>query len=424
MRHLFRLAILSAWNRRGTLSLSVVSIALSVSLLLGVQYLRGAAHESFSRSVSGTDLVVGARTSPIQLMLYAIFRLGDATNNIRWSSVEALEKDPAVAWVVPLSLGDSHKGFPVLATSQGYFDHFRYGYRQPLVLREGTAFKDGIPGLFQIVLGSEVARELGDHLGQRLLLSHGMGGEGLTEHTGKPFTVVGILAPTGTPVDRTLHINMASMEAIHLDWQGGAPLPGFSIPAELVRKFDLTPKEATAALVGLKNRAAVFGVQRRINDGEREPLLAVMPGVALDQLWQLLSTMERTLLAVSAMVVAVGIAGLVAVVLSSLGERRRELAILRSVGAGGWHITFLLVAESFAITLLGALLGCGLMTTIVLAAGETLQARYGLVLQASLIQPGEWEVLAAVMVAGTLAGLLPAWRARRIALADGMTPKV
>lgn len=424
MRHLFRLALLSAWNRRGTLSLSVVSIALSVSLLLGVQYLRGAAHESFSRSVSGTDLVVGARTSPIQLMLYAIFRLGDATNNIHWSSVQALESDPSVAWVVPLSLGDSHKGFPVLATSQGYFDHFRYGFKEALVLKEGKRFEDGVPGLFQIVLGSEAARELGYRLGQRLLLSHGMGGEGLTEHTGKPFTVVGILAPTGTPVDRTLHINMASMEAIHLDWQGGAPLPGFSIPAELVRKFDLTPKEATAALIGLKNRATVFGLQRRINDSETAPLLAVMPGVALDQLWQLLSTMERTLTAVSTMVVAVGLAGLVAVVLSSLGERRRELAILRSVGAGGGDITLLLIAESFAITLLGSALGCGLLALVVLTAGEALQARYGLVLQASLIQPGELRVLVAVLVAGTLAGVLPAWRARRIALADGMTPRV
>lgn len=424
MRHLFQLAWRSAWNRRGTLGLTVVSIALSVMLLLGVQHLKGAAHESFSRSVSGTDLVVGARTSPVQLMLYAIFRLGDATNNIRWSSVEKLAQDPAVAWVVPLSLGDSHHGFPVLATSGGYFEHLRYGYQQPLVMARGRPFADGVPGLFQVVLGAEVARELGYGLGHRITLSHGSGGEGLTEHADKPFTVVGILAPTGTPVDRTLHINMASMEAIHLDWAGGAPMPGLEIPPELVRKFDLTPKEATAALVGLKNRAAVFKLQRRINEGEGEPLLAVMPGVALDQLWTLLSTLERSLMAISAMVVAVGLAGMVAVVLASLGERRRELAILRSVGAGGWQIGFLLVAESLSVTLAGLLLGAGLLAALVLLAGPALQAHWGLVLQTRQVQPEEWKVLVAVLAAGGLTGLIPAWRARRMALADGLTPRV
>jgi putative ABC transport system permease protein len=111
MRHLFQLAWRSAWNRRGTLGLTVLSIALSVTLLLGVQHLKGAAHESFSRTVSGTDLVV-ARTSPVQLMLYAIFRLGDATNNIRWSSVEKLSRDPAVAWWCRCRWGTPTTAFP------------------------------------------------------------------------------------------------------------------------------------------------------------------------------------------------------------------------------------------------------------------------------------------------------------------------
>ena len=233
-------------------------------------------------------------------MLYAVFRIGEATNNIRWQSYRALADNPAVAWSIPLSLGDSHHGFPVVGTSSEYFEHFHYGDAQSLAFAQGRPFAE----LFDAVLGGEVAERLGYHLGDRIVLNHGMGDVGLAEHTDKPFTVVGILANTGTPVDRSVHISLPAMEAIHLDWQGGAPLPGLSIPAEYVRKFDLTPKEITAVLVGLHSRAAVFKVQRQINTYAGEPLLAVLPGVALDQLWQVVGVAERTLLAVSAMVVA------------------------------------------------------------------------------------------------------------------------
>lgn len=424
MKSLVRLAIASAWNRRSTLALTVTAIALSVTMLLGVERARTAARESFAQSVSGTDLIVGARTSPIQLLLYAVFRLGEATSNMRWTSYEAIAADPDVAWAVPLSLGDSHRGFAVLATSTGYFEHFRYGAGRPLRLAAGRPFSGTVEGIFETVVGADVAESLGYTVGQNLTLSHGMGDTSLAEHANKPFTVVGILERTGTPVDRTVHISLAAMEAIHLDWQGGAPIPGLSIPPELVRKFDLNPKQITAVLVGLKSRAAVFKVQRAVNGFEREPLLAVLPGVALDQLWQVVGVAEQTLLAVSAMIVVVGLAGLVAVVLASLNERRRELAILRSVGAGQRHIAALLIAESVVVTLAGALLGLALLALVAGVGGPLIEARYGIALRPWPESIGELRLLALVLGAGLLAGAIPAWRACRLALADGLTPKL
>ena len=424
MTHLLRLALASAWNRRATLSLTVVAIALAVTMLLGVERARTAARESFAQSVSGTDLVVGARTSPVQLMLYAVFRLGEATNNVRWSSFEAVAANPAVAWAVPLSLGDSHRGFAVLGTSTDYFEHFRYGYKRALVLSAGRAFSGDLDGVFEAVIGADVAQSLNYTLGQHITLSHGAGGAGLPEHADKPFTVVGILARTGTPVDRTVHISLQAIEAIHLDWQAGAPMPGLTIPPEFVRKFDLQPKQITAMLIGLKSRGAVFKVQRAINDFPGEPLLAVLPGVALDQLWQVVGVVERTLLAVSAMIVVVGLAGMVAVVLASLNERRRELAILRSVGAGPRHIAALLLIESLVCTLAGAALGM-LMLALAAALGSGwLEQNYGLALHAGPGAAGEWTLLGFVVMAGVLAGSIPAWRACRLALADGLTPKL
>jgi putative ABC transport system permease protein len=418
--HLLPLAVKSAWNRRYTLVLTVVAIALSVTLLLGIERLRQDAREGFAQAVSGTDLIVGARSSPLQLMLYSVFRIGEATNNMGWDSVEALAAHPAVAWTIPVSLGDSHRGFPVLGTTGAYFEHFRYGDKQPLVLAQGQPFA----GLFQVVLGAEVARQLGYKPGDRLTLAHGLGTEGLTEHGDKPFTVVGILAPTGTPVDRTLHISLESLEAIHLDWQGGAPLPGLAIPAELVQKFDLTPKSATAVLVGLKSRAGVFAMQRFVSSYRDGALMGVLPGVALSQLWDMLAVAERVLLAVSALVVAVSFAGLVAVILAGLGERRRELAILRSVGARPRDILALLAFEGAAVTLVAALVGTALWVALAAFLGPWVQAHYGLILSVALPGLAELKLLGAVVALGTAASLLPGWRAYRMSLADGLTPRV
>lgn len=422
MKALWSIAWRSAWNRRFTLALTLLSIALATLLLLGTERLRTQLRANFSSAVSGTDLIVGARTGSTQLLLYSVFRIGGATNNMRWDSVEALRAQPRVAWVLPLSLGDSHRGFPVLATTPEYFTHFRYGARQPLALREGQPFAE----LFDAVLGADVAEQLGYTLGQSITLAHGAGlttGPLANEHGDKPFKVVGILARTGTPVDRTVHIGLEAMEAIHLDWAGGAPMPGVRIPAEQVRKFDLQPKTVTAALVGLQNRAAVFSVQRWIASYRGEPLMGILPGVALDELWQIVGAGERVLLAMSALVGVVSLAGLVSVVLAGLNERRRELAVLRAVGAGPRHVLALLALEGALVTALGVALGAALAAAGIALFGPWLQTRFGLALALSPPSANEWALAGAVMLAGWLASLLPGIRAYRLSLADGLSPR-
>lgn len=420
MKLLIRLAARSAWNRRFTLMLMLIAIALSSTLLLGIERVRHDMRDSFSQSVSGTDLVVGARSSPVQLMLYSIFHLGGATNNMGWDSARKLAANPAVAWTIPLSLGDSHLGFPVLATNGDYFKHFQYGARRSLAFTEGRPFAS----VFETVIGAEVARSLHYRIGDHIVLSHGIGGPHLLQHGDKPFTIVGILARTGTPVDRTVHIGLDAMEAIHLDWSGGAPMRGLSIPADLVKKFDLTPKSITAMLVGLKNRAAVFGLQRQIADDQDEALMAVLPGVALDQLWEVVSIGENALLLISALVVVVGLAGLVSSILAGLGERRRELAILRSVGARPLDLFLLLALEGLAVMLCGVLLGVLLLSAGIVLGGPVLEAQFGIVLQLHWPTLTELQLLGGVIAAGFAASLLPGWRAYRLSLSDGLSPRI
>ncbi len=427
MKALLGLAARSAWNRRGTLVLVLLSIALATLLLLSLERMRTDVRESFSQSVSGTDLIVGARTGSVPLMLYAVFRVGGATNNIRTSSLEALARHRAVAWVVPLSLGDSHRGFPVLGTTPDYFSRFLYGDREPLVLAQGRAFGGDLDGLYEAVLGAEVARALGYRIGQRITLSHGAGAVSAAlpgaEHADKPFTVTGILARTGTPVDRTVHVSLQAIEAIHLNWAGGAPMPGLNIAAEQARKFDLAPKQVTAALVGLKTRAAVFNVQRFVAEYEGEALMAVLPGVALDELWDVVGVGEKALLGMSALVALVSLAGLVAVVLAGLNERRRELAVLRAVGAGPRHVLWLLACEGGLVTLLGVALGTVLTVVLVLAAGPWVQSQFGIGLKLSAPTGSQWMLLAAIVLAGWLASLVPGVQAYRMSLADGLSPR-
>lgn len=410
----------SVLNRRLTAGLTVLSVALSVALLLGVERLREEARTAFAQTISGTDLVVGARSGPIQLLLYAVFHIGNATNNISWKSYETLRANPLVAWTVPISLGDSHRGFRVVGTDSGFFEHVRYGDGRPLQFASGQPFR----GVFDAVVGGEVARKLNYKTGETIVLAHGAGEVSFAQHADKPFKIVGILARTGTPIDRSVLVSLAAIEALHLDWQGGAPMPGLAIPPEYVSKFDLTPKAITAALVGLKSRAAVFQTQRAVNEYRGEPLLAILPGATLQELWSLIGVAEQALLAVSALVVLVGLAGLVAVIVASLGERRRELAILRSLGAGPRDVFVLLAAESLALTLAGCALGLALLHGAGALLAPALEARFGLGFAMTAPSAREWAMLGAVIVAGLVASVVPGLRAYRMSLADGMTIKV
>jgi len=420
MMPILKLAARSAWARRLTLGVTLASIALSTAMLLSVERIRLDARQSFTQSVTGVDLIVGARTGGVQLMLYSVFHVGQATNNIDWKSFEALASHRAVAWVIPLSLGDSHRGFSVLGTTAAYFAHFHYGDALALKFRSGQAFAN----VFEAVIGSEVAAKLNYRIGDSITLSHGMGTRGLTEHADKPFHVVGILAPTGTPVDRTVHISLESMTALHLDWVAGAPVPGLNIPANFVQKFDLKPKEITSAMIGLKSRADVFRMQRFVNEFQGEPLLAVMPGVALDELWQTIGMVERALFAVSALVIIVGLAGLVSTMLASLNERRRELAILRSLGAGPRDVFLMLAAEGLLVTMAGAVLGVGILFIETHLAAGWLLEHLGILISSRLLSGTELELVLAVLLTGLLASLVPGWRAWRMSLADGLTPRM
>ena len=414
------LAWKSLLNRRLTAGLTLFSIALSVTLLVGVERVRIEARDSFANTISGTDLIVGARSGGVQLLLYSVFRIGNASNNMSWQSYQDIAALPDIAWSVPVSLGDSHRGFKVMGTSKDYFDYYRYARSRMLEFQVGEPFSD----LYDIVLGAEVAAKLDYKLGDSIVVAHGANDVSFARHEDKPFTVVGILQRTGTAVDRTLHVSLQGIEAIHVDWSQGAPLPGLSISATQAREMNLTPETITAALVGLDTKIATFRVQRFVNEYSEEALSAILPGVALSELWGIIGIAENALLIVSAFVVIVGLFGMLTAILTSLNERRREMAILRSVGARPVHIFALIMGEALALTATGVALGLGMLYGLLSIAGPLIEANYGIAIALGGFTDKELLLVGIVLVTGCVVAALPAYRAYRLSLADGLTVRI
>ena len=415
------LAWQSLMNRKGSALLTILAVALSVALFLGVDKARHGARAGFDNTISGTDLIVGAPTGQINLLLYSVFRLGNATAEISWATYESIASRDDVAWTVPVSLGDNHRGFRVLGTNDAYFEHYKYGRGQALGLAEGERFDD----IFEAVIGAGVARELGYRVGSEIVLTHGLGAGGLTDHEDRPFIVTGVLEPTGTPVDQTIHIPLEGVTAIHVGWESGTKNPlADTITEDMIRGFDLTPKSVTAVFVGLERRGTILTTQRDLNTQAGEPLLAIIPGVALRELWQVTGVVERALIAVSVFVIAVGLVSVLTSILTSLNARRREMSILRATGARPHHILFLMVAEAGLLGFIGAVLGVVLVQIGLAALGPVLASRYGVQLQGlGLGAVDGWTVLG-VTLAALLIGTVPAILALRRSLADGLTVRL
>jgi putative ABC transport system permease protein len=391
------------------MGLITLTLTLSITLLLGVQYVRTEVKQSFSNTIAGTDLIVGARSGQLNLLLYSIFHMGNATNNIRWQTYQALREDSRIDWTVPISLGDSYRGHRVVGTNAGYLTHFRYGDDQPLKLVSGDWFDD----VFEVTLGAEVARQLHHQTGDEVVLSHGTGKISFMNHDTHPFRVAGILAATGTPVDQAVYVSLEGLEAIHIGWESGVAIPGRTVSKQKALGRDLTPDSITAALVGVERKVLTFQVQRSINQSSLEPLTAILPGVALSELWRVMGQFEATLLGITVFVVVTSLIGLIAVLLAMQAQRRQEVTILRAVGAQPRLIAALYILECGLMTATACLLAVAVGAGLISAAGPWLMENYGVQVSLRMLNRTEWLILGGIPLAGFIVGLIPAWQAWR-----------
>lgn len=595
---ILRLAARSLRSRVLTTWLTITSIALSVTLLVGIEHLRAGVRESFAGTISGTDLIVGARGGTLQVLLSTVFGIGSPAGSVSMKTFERWKAHPAVKWAVPYSLGDSHRGFRVVGTTEEFYLRYRFRKTGQIVFTSGRAPTADD----EVVIGFDVAEKLKYELNSPVVVTHGLVDIGTSNHETHPFHVVGILGRTFTPIDRSVYLTLEGLEAMHEVEPGriveapapsasnvpnaaaskpagakagdvavapvatpgksvppvmpgaepppsatasagtpgksvppvmpgaeppsttasagtpgksvppvmpgaepppttasaGTPgksvppvmpgaspppvMPGAEPPPEIAAaaaqaqkaaaekaasekaatarvaattptpsntqskapanpnaSTSFTPKAApprageaghdhgddqiTAFFVGTKNRFEALMLQREMNTDFTEPLTAVIPGVALGELFQSIGSAEVGLRVVAMFAVAIGLTGMLVALYSSLDARRREMAILRSVGAGPRTIVALLVIESGLLALLGCLIGVGLVYLGLVLGQGPIEQRFGLHLSIRMLQGPEYRYLALILVSGILVGFVPALKAYRTSLADGLSPR-
>ncbi len=446
-----KLAAASLLSRKSNAVLTLMAIAISVMLLLGVERVSQETRSGFANTISGTDLIVGARSGSVNLLLYSVFHIGNPTNNITWETYQHWANNSQVAWSVPIALGDSVRGYPVVATEPTFFEHFRYAQQQSLTFASGQAFQRG-----EAVVGAEVARQLNLQVGSDLVIAHGTGSVSFHEHDDHPMHIAGVLERTGTPVDQAIYVGLRDLDIMHggtddhahddhdsdshdahehgehaghehdAHEHGAHEHDEHESHEHTAHEHDAQPPipGISAFFVGLQSKPRAIFMQREINTYREEPLTAIMPGSTLHELWRTLSGFERALSVVSGFVLLAGLLGMLATILASLRERRREMAVLRSIGAGPGTIFTLLVSETMVLTLAGMAVGVGLLYGFIFTLAPWIQSSFGIVVELSGISNAEWLRLAIVFVAGFFISLIPAWRAYRNSLSDGLSMRV
>jgi len=377
----------SLLNRRLTSLLLLLTLSLSILLLTGLLHLKQELKTSLSRSLSQTDLIVAAQSSSLQLLFSTVFKKGQLTKPLSAASVEKIKNMKDVKWLLPLSLGDSHQGYPVLATTADYFKFFRFGKKQALSLDQGRIFNQSL----EVVLGSDVAKNKGYKLGDKLFLSHGHGNSTLSLHKNHNFNIVGILNPTATPVDQTLHVNLASIALIH--------------------DQDPTDKQAiSAAFLGLKSPFSIFKVQRLIHEWPTEALSAIIPAQAFAELASFMSSFETVLWIFAAFLFICTLLTMMLTFILSQQQRQQEFRILRALGASSSWVFYLLLAEAMVLSIVSFLIARVFLIMIQLSTHSILKSKLGLDL--NLITWKFSDLWVALLITGLtlLSALFPAWQ--------------
>lgn len=416
---LFYIAIKSLGNRKVSIFLSMLSIALSVTLFLSVTVIKNGTKESFANTVSQADLIIGARGSGLQLLLYTIFQIGNATNNISWSSYENIKNKPNIEWLIPFSMGDSYRGFRVIATNEQFYAHYRYFGEKKILLKKGNIPKN----IYDVAIGAQVAAQENLKIGDRIVLAHGISEQTIFQHDDQPFIVSAILEATNTPVDRALYVTLEGMEAIHINWKDGIPNSGSDVKKNLTKE-DIKISQITSILARADNRINTLSLMREINEYKAEPLMAVIPGSVLSQLWSTLSYAEAAFELILLFVILLGILGMMIAIYNSLESRRREIAILRAIGASAKSIIFLLVLESFITSLLGCVLGYLINFIGIKLINPFIVKEFGILIQASRFHFFEFLYLFIFILCACLIGLIPAIKAYKNSLTDGLSIRI
>ena len=386
-------------------SLVTISLMASMVLLLSIERIQQGAEEGFNQSISGVDAIIGPRSSSIELVLYTVFHLGRPTNNITTKTVNDVKLRGDISWLVPIALGDSHKGFRVVATEPNYFEHIKYANGQPLVFSKGVAFAE----LSEAVLGSDVAEKLSYRVGSKIQITHGSVESIGSKHDDFSFVVTGILNKTGTPIDQAIFLDLKGYELLHLGWKSGKKIFNLDdINLSSLPEDALIPKTVTAAFIGLKSKLTLFNFSKNIREYPKEAISAVIPGIALSELWSIVGLVDKGFQLLSWIIIAISLIAMVTLIIASLDNRKQEMTIYRANGASPKFLAMMVLCESLVIGLTAIVGAIVLVTIVTYFATAQLNLALGISPTFKWISMGEITVFSFILLAGALSSLIPA----------------
>lgn len=396
MKELALLSLRYLWSRPLTALLNLLLLTLGLASITFVLLVSHQIDRAFERDLAGIDAVVGAKGSPLQLILAGVFHIDVPPGNIPLEEVKALQANPQVAQLIPLSLGDSFRGFRIVGTTPDYITH--YGAR----VAQGAAWAAPM----QAVVGAQVAREAGLLPGTRFSGSHGLGGGG-HEHGDTPYTVAGVLAPCGCVLDRLILTATESVWQVHEKSMATDEEDRKALEAE---------REVTMALIRYKSPLAAVTFPRFVNT--TTGMQAAAPAVEITRLLRMVGVGTDVLRGFGAVLLASAALSVFIALWSAVRERRADLALLRMLGAPPRRVAALLLCESLWLALLACVLGLAVGHLLTGLVGWLLQAQRSLPLTGWLWVPAEaWVPLVAALVA-VAAALIPALSARRVDVAQ------
>ncbi len=386
-------------------SLVTISLMASMVLLLSIERIQQGTEEGFNQSISGVDAIIGPRSSSLELVLYTVFHLGRPTNNITTKTINDVKQRSDISWLVPIALGDSHRGYRVIATEPNYFQHIRYGNNQPLTFSKGAPFTE----LSEATLGSDVAEKLNYSVGSEIQITHGSIESIGSKHDDFSFTVTGVLNKTGTPIDQAIFLDLKGYELLHLGWKSGKKVFSLEdIDLSSLPPDALNPKTVTAAFVGLKSKLTIFNFSKNIREYTEEAISAVIPGIALSELWSIVGLVDKGFQLLSWIIIAISLIAMVTLIIASLDNRKQEMTIYRANGASPKFLAAMVICESLVIGLVAIIGAIILVTAVTYFATSQLNLALGISPSFKWISLDEIKVFGIILLSGVLSSLIPA----------------